>query len=59
MPTLFCVCDADSVTPPGPTLRAARAAPHAEVRRYPYGHFDVYHDPQARADQVEFLRRML
>jgi uncharacterized protein len=59
MPVLFCVCDNDSTTPPGPTRRAARAARRGELRSYPYGHFDVYHDPQAKADQVEFLTRVL
>lgn len=59
MPTLFCVCDADTTTPPGPSIRAAREAPRGELRRYPYGHFDIYHDPQVKADQVEFLRRVL
>lgn len=59
MPTLFCVCDTDTATPPGPSLRAARDAPRGELRRYPYGHFDVYHDPQVKADQVAFLRRVL
>ena len=59
MPVLFCVCDADATTPPGPTLAAARRAPRGELRRYPYGHFDIYTDPQVKADQVEFLSRVL
>lgn len=59
MPVLFCVCDGDLATPPGPSLRAAREAPRGELRRYPYGHFDIYDDPQAKVDQVEFLRRVL
>lgn len=59
MPVLFCVCDADTITPPEPSLRAARDAPKGELRRYPYGHFDIYNDPQVKADQVEFLRRVL
>lgn len=59
MPVLFCVCDDDATTPPGPTLKAARRAPRGELRRYPYGHFDIYTDPQVKADQVEFLRRVL
>ncbi len=58
MPVLFCVCDADLATPPGPSVRAARAAPRGELRRYPYGHFDINADPQAKADQVDFLRRV-
>jgi len=59
MPVLFCVCDDDMTTPPGPTIEAARRAPKGELRRYPYGHFDIYHDPQAKADQVEFLTRVV
>ena len=59
MPVLFCVCDADTTTPPGPSVQAARTAPRGELRRYPYGHFAIYNDPQVKADQVEFLRRVL
>ena len=59
MPVLVCVCDDDATTPPASTIRAAREAPFGELRRYPYGHFDVYHDPNVRADQVEFLQRVL
>lgn len=59
MPVLFCVCDADATTPPGPTLEAARRAPRGELRRYPYGHFEIYTDPQVKVDQVEFLSRVL
>lgn len=59
MPVLFCVCDGDLATPPGPSLRAAAAAPRGELRRYPYGHFDINADPRARRDQVEFLGRVL
>lgn len=59
MPVLFCVCDEDITTPPGPTIAAADRAPHGELRRYPYGHFDIYLDPQAKTDQVEFLKRTL
>ncbi len=59
MPVLFCVCDADATTPPGPSLEAARRAPRGELRRYPYGHFDIYNDPQVKTDQVEFLSRVL
>lgn len=59
MPVLFCVCDADTTTPPGTSIKAAGAAPHGELRRYPYGHFGIYHDPQVKADQVDFLRRVV
>jgi dienelactone hydrolase len=56
-PILICVCDTDETTPIAPALSAAKRAPRAELRRYPYGHFDIYHDPQAKTDQVAFLRR--
>jgi len=57
-PTLFCVCDADTVAPARATLRHAAKAPHGDVRRYPYGHFDIYvGDPFERvvSDQLAFL----
>jgi len=57
MPVLVCVCDRDTTTPPASSIKAAHAAPRGELRRYPYGHFAIYHDPQVKADQVEFLRR--
>ena len=41
----------------GPTIKAAHAR-HGRVRRYPYGHFDIYHDPQVKTDQLAFLRRV-
>lgn len=59
MPALFCVCDGDTTTPPESSIRAAHEAPRGELRRYPYGHFAIYNDPQAKADQVEFLRRVV
>jgi dienelactone hydrolase len=58
MPLLICVGDADQTTPPAPAVKAAERAARAELRHYPYGHFDMYHDPQARADQVAFLQRL-
>ena len=58
-PVLFCVCESDATTPPGSSIDAARRAPRGELRRYPYGHFAIYHDPQVKADQVEFLSRVL
>ena len=59
MPVLFCVCDEDTTTPPEPTITAAHLAPRGELRRYPYGHFQIYLDPQVKADQVDFLTRTL
>ena len=58
MPLLLSVCDSDTTTPPGPTVKAAHRAPRGELRRYPYGHFDIYHDPQVKTDQIDFLRRV-
>lgn len=59
MPVLFCVCDHDTTTPPSSTVKAAGRAPRGELRRYPYGHFAIYSDPQVKADQVAFLRRVV
>jgi uncharacterized protein len=59
-PMLVCVCEQDSVAPPGPTIAYARAAPACELKLYPYGHFDIYTgEPYARVttDQLEFLAR--
>jgi dienelactone hydrolase len=58
-PILFAVCENDTVAPAGATLRHASRAPRAEVRRYPYGHFDIYlGTPFERnvQDQLTFLR---
>lgn len=57
MPLLMCVCDQDATTPAVPSVKAAERAPRAELRHYPYGHFDIYQDPQVKADQVAFLQR--
>jgi dienelactone hydrolase len=57
MPILICICDSDATAPIAPALSAAKRARCAELRRYPYGHFGIYHDPQVKADQVAFLRR--
>ena len=59
MPLLVCVCDDDTITPPGPSVEAARKAPRGELLRYPYEHFDIYTDPRVKTDQVAFLRRVL
>lgn len=59
MPLLVCICDQDSTTPAGPAHKVARNAPRAELKTYPYGHFDIYLDPRARADQAAFLRRVV
>jgi uncharacterized protein len=61
-PILFCVCEADSVAPAGPTLRYAAKAPRGEVKRYPEGHFEIYVDDafeRVITDQIAFLDRHL
>lgn len=58
-PTLFCVCETDSVAPAKATLRHARRAPRGEVRLYPEGHFDIYRGAdfdKVVADQIAFLQ---
>lgn len=59
MPLLVCVCDDDATTPPAGGVKAAQRAPRGELKRYPIAHFAVYVHEQARADQVQFLRRHL
>lgn len=60
-PWLVCVGEADQVAAPGPAIRAARQAPHGELRTYPgVDHFDIYDGPAHEAvvaDELEFLRR--
>ncbi|MDQ6748433.1 MAG: alpha/beta fold hydrolase [Candidatus Dormibacteraeota bacterium] len=61
-PVLFCVCERDVITPPAQTLKYAAMTPHAEVRRYPVGHFEIYVGEtweRAVVDQTEFLSRSL
>lgn len=59
MPVLFCVCDTDVTTPPESTVKAAGRAARGRLRRYPYGHFAIYDDPQVKVDQVAFLREVI
>jgi pimeloyl-ACP methyl ester carboxylesterase len=61
-PALFCVCDEDSVAPAQASLRHLAKSPHGEIKRYPYGHFDIYVDKPFEhviADQLDFMRRHL
>jgi dienelactone hydrolase len=61
-PALFCICDTDSVAPADRSVKLVSAAPKAEIKRYPVGHFEVYlGEPfeRAVADQTEFLLRAL
>jgi pimeloyl-ACP methyl ester carboxylesterase len=58
-PILFAICESDSVAPAAAAQRHAAKAPHAEVRLYPVGHFDIYLGElfeQVVADQIAFLR---
>ena len=57
MPLLVTVCDQDTITPAAPAVKAARQAPHAELREYSCRHFQIYGIPQVKADQVAFLQR--
>jgi fermentation-respiration switch protein FrsA (DUF1100 family) len=61
-PILYAIAEDDVVTPPAFAKAAAERAPHAEVRTYPGGHFDLYAGEgfeRTIADQVDFLRRRL
>ncbi len=62
-PWLVCIGEQDQVAAPGPAIRAARRAPHAELRLYPgVDHFDIYDGPEHEAlvtDQITFLHRHL
>lgn len=59
MPVLFCVCENDSTTPAKSAIAAAHRAPRGELRLYSSGHFNIYHDPAALADQLDFLQRVV
>lgn len=61
-PLLVQVGSADAVTPPGPAVRAALAAPKGVAQSFPVGHFDVYTGEwfeRVVAAQTEFLVRHL
>jgi pimeloyl-ACP methyl ester carboxylesterase len=62
-PVLVQLCEHDSVAPVAAAERAiAELGAHAEVRRYPIGHFEPYfgaHFERSVADQLEFLRTRL
>lgn len=58
-PLLVCVCDDDPITPPEPSVKVVRRAPRGQLQRYPYRHFDIYHDPRVKADQLAFLGQVL
>jgi fermentation-respiration switch protein FrsA (DUF1100 family) len=61
-PVLVCACDGDALAPATKTAELVSKAPRAEVKHYPFGHFDIYvGEPfeQAVSDQAAFLRRHL
>ncbi|KAL9936788.1 hypothetical protein V8E36_004023 [Tilletia maclaganii] len=63
IPIFVGICGKDSVAPPGPTLRYAKAIPKGEYVVYDdVGHFTIYNgEPFKRAmrDYIEFLSRHL
>jgi len=61
-PLLVQIAEHDLIAPAASARKAADRAPHAELRSYPVGHFDVYiGEPRERvlADQLDFLGRHL
>ncbi|GAA3226993.1 alpha/beta fold hydrolase [Pseudonocardia petroleophila] len=61
-PLLVAVCDGDTVTPPGPALAVAAAAPRGEAVRHAFSHFEAYVGAGFEAlcaQEVEFLSRHL
>ncbi|HEV2770131.1 MAG TPA: alpha/beta fold hydrolase [Solirubrobacteraceae bacterium] len=61
-PLLVQVAEQDSVAPAASARKAAGRAPHAELRSYPVGHFDVYLGEtreRVLGDQLDFLARHL
>ncbi|MBP1468112.1 alpha/beta hydrolase [Candidatus Chloroploca sp. M-50] len=61
-PILYIAAEQDRIAPARFVYDTARHAPHAELKRYPGGHFDVFVPPlwdEVVAVQVEFLERHL
>jgi len=59
-PTLFCVCEKDSVAPARRTLQHVRKAAKGTIKTYAEGHFDIYVGQafeKVVADQITFLQR--
>lgn len=59
-PVLFQVCNSDSVAPAKKTLSHANRTPRKEIKRYDYGHFDIYVGDAFEhvvTDQLDFLKR--
>jgi len=60
-PVLIQICDYDSLAPIRPETER-ELQKHAEVKRYPIGHFDIYHGDnfeKAVSDQLDFLKEHL
>ena len=61
-PALLLICDPDSIAPASDAAKAASKMPHATVKHYSVGHFDVYKGKPlevAIRDQLEFLKSVL
>jgi uncharacterized protein len=61
-PALVQICETDTVAPVSAAEKAAARMPRAEVKRYPFGHFDIYQgEPRELSirDQLEFLGKVL
>lgn len=61
-PILYIAAEQDRIAPARFVYDTAKRAPHAELKRYPGGHFDVFVPPlwdEVVAVQVEFLERHL
>ena len=59
-PVLICIADLDATVPPGAAQKTAERLPNAEVKHYPFGHFEICIGQAFElvvADQVAFLRR--
>ncbi len=59
-PVLFQVCNNDSVAPAKKTLQHAQRTPNKEIKRYDYGHFDIYVDDAFEIvvnEQLAFLAK--
>jgi pimeloyl-ACP methyl ester carboxylesterase len=58
---LVLACDRDQSALPGPAIRAAQRAPHAELVRLPGGHYAPFMDAHEQAVDAElsFLRKHL
>ncbi len=61
-PLLVCVGDRDVIVSSVAAIKTAKVAPHAELRQYDSGHFDVFTGnifEQVVTDECEFLTRHL